>query len=123
VLSRLVPSGIQRQGDEFVRNCIFFEMHHDKETPNDEIKQMIELCDKNLKINRLVELVDRFTLEKNAKILIYAKDKERCLNLNFELKRHLDLNVLDFRKDEQRKYLLLILCDIKVPEFNIFFSY
>ncbi len=98
-------------------------MHHDKETPNDEIKQMIELCDKNLKINRLVELVDRFTLEKNAKILIYAKDKERCLNLNFELKRHLDLNVLDFRKDEQRKYLLLILCDIKVPEFNIFFSY
>ena len=52
VFSRLVPSGIQRQGDEFVKNCIFFEMHHDKESANDEIKQIIELIDKNLKISR-----------------------------------------------------------------------
>lgn len=52
VFSRLVPSGIQRQGDEFVTNCIFVEMHHDKESANDEIKQIVELCDKNLKANR-----------------------------------------------------------------------
>ena len=52
VFSRLVPSGIQRQGDEFVRNCIFFEMHHDKESANDEIKQIVELCDKYLKASR-----------------------------------------------------------------------
>ena len=47
-----MPSGIQRQGDEFVKNCIFFEMHHDKECANDEIKQIIELIDKNLKMSR-----------------------------------------------------------------------
>ncbi len=52
VFSRLVPSGIQRQGDEFVRNCIFFEMHHDKESVGDEVKQIIEIIDKNLKISR-----------------------------------------------------------------------
>lgn len=52
VFSRLVPSGIQRQGDEFVKNCIFFEMHHDKESANDEIKQIVELCDKYMKSSR-----------------------------------------------------------------------
>ena len=52
VFSRLVPSGIQRQGDEFVTNCIFVEMHHDKESANDEIKQVVELCDKSLKACR-----------------------------------------------------------------------
>jgi hypothetical protein len=100
VFSRLVPSGIQRQGDEFVNNCIFFEMHHDKESANDEIKQIIELCDKHLKAISLVELVDKLTSEKDCKILIYAKDKEKCLQLNQELKRHLDLEVFDFRKEE-----------------------
>jgi hypothetical protein len=44
--------------------------------------------------------VDKLTSEKDCKILIYAKDKEKCLNLNFELKRHLDIDVLDFRKEE-----------------------
>ena len=44
--------GIQRQGDEFVKNCIFFEMHHDKESANDEIKQIVELCDKHTKSSR-----------------------------------------------------------------------
>lgn len=102
VFSRLVPSGIQRQGDEFVKNCVFFEMHYDKESPNDEIKQIIELCDKHMKVIRTVELVDKLTSEKDCKILIYAKDKEKCLNLNFELKRHLDIEVFDFRKEEQR---------------------
>lgn len=100
VFSRLVPSGIQRQGDEFVTNCIFVEMHHDKESANDEIKQIVELCDKNLKANRLVEIVDQLNTEKDCKILIYAKDKEKCLNLNYELKRHLDLEIIDFRKEE-----------------------
>lgn len=95
-----MPSGIQRQGDEFVKNCIFFEMHHDKESADDEIKQIVELCDKHLKSSRLVELVDRLTAEKDAKILIYAKDKEKCLNLNYELKRHLDMDVMDFRKED-----------------------
>jgi superfamily II DNA/RNA helicase len=52
VFSRLVPSGIQRQGDEFVKNCIFVEMHHDKVQEHDEIKQIVELCDKNLKSSR-----------------------------------------------------------------------
>ena len=52
VFSRLVPSGIQRQGDEFVRNCIFVEIHHDKVQEHDEIKQIVELCDKNLKSSR-----------------------------------------------------------------------
>ena len=52
VFSKLVPSGIQRQGDEFVKNCIFFEMHHDKESANDEIKQVVEICDKYLKPSR-----------------------------------------------------------------------
>lgn len=51
---------------------------------------------------RLVDLVDKLTAEKDCKILIYAKDKEKCLNLNFELKRQLDLEVLDFRKEENR---------------------
>ena len=40
--------------------------------------------------------------------MIYAKDKEKCLNLNYELKRQLDLEVLDFRKEEHRKYNLEI---------------
>ncbi|RNA44223.1 ATP-dependent RNA helicase dbp2-like [Brachionus plicatilis] len=97
VFSRLVPSGIQRQGDEFVKNCIFFEMHHDKESADDEIKQIVELCDKYLKA---IDLVDKLTTDRDCKILIYAKDKEKCLNLNFELKRQLDLEVLDFRKEE-----------------------
>lgn len=52
VFSRLVPSGIQRQGDEFVKNSIFLEMHHDKESADDEIKQIVELCDKHLKASR-----------------------------------------------------------------------
>ena len=52
VFSRLVPSGIQRQGDEFVTNCVFVEMHHDKESANDEIRQVVELCDKSLKASR-----------------------------------------------------------------------
>ena len=50
-----------------------------------------------------MELVDRLTAEKDSKILIYAKDKEKCLNLNFELKRQLDLEILDFRKEEHCK--------------------
>lgn len=50
--------------------------------------------------NRLVEIVDKLTLDRDAKILIYAKDKEKCLTLNQELKRHLDLEAIDFRKDE-----------------------
>lgn len=106
VFSRLVPSGIQRQGDEFVKNCIFFEMHHDRESPNDEVKQIIELIDKNLKISRLIELVDRLTRDNDCKILIYAKDKEKCLTINQELKRHLDLDVLDFRRDEFRMFFI-----------------
>lgn len=100
VFSRLVPSGIQRQGDEFVNNSIFVEMHHDKESANDEIKQIVELCDKNLKASRLVEIVNELNKEKEAKILIYSKDKEKCLNLNYELKRHLDIEIVDFRKEE-----------------------
>jgi hypothetical protein len=48
----------------------------------------------------LVEIVDKLTAKSDAKILIYAKDKEKCLNLNYELKRQLDLDVLDFRKEE-----------------------
>lgn len=100
VFSRLVPSGIQRQGDEFVTNCIFVEMHHDKESANDEIKQVVELCDKNLKASRLVEIVNQLNAEKDSKILIYSKDKEKCLNLNYELKRHLDIEIIDFRKEE-----------------------
>ena len=52
----------------------------------------------------LVELVDSLTRNNDCKILIYAKDKEKCLNLNFELKRQLDLDVLDFRKEEHRKH-------------------
>jgi len=55
VFSRLVPSGIQRQGDEFVKNCIFVEMHHDKVQEHDEIKQIVELCDKYLKPSRYVD--------------------------------------------------------------------
>ena len=100
VFSRLVPSGIQRQGDEFVTNCIFIEMHHDKESANDEIKQIVELCDKNLKASRLVEIVNQLNVTKDSKILIYSKDKEKCLNLNYELKRHLDIEIIDFRKEE-----------------------
>ena len=57
VFSRLVPSGIQRQGDEFVKNCIFFEMHHDKESANDEIKQIVELCDKHMKGSRYIRSI------------------------------------------------------------------
>jgi hypothetical protein len=66
---------------------------------------------KNYKIDllkfvfRLVQLVDKLTAEKDCKILIYAKDKEKCLNLNYELRRQLDLEVLDFRKEEHRKRL------------------
>ena len=48
---------------------------------------------------RLVEIVDSLTKTKDCKILIYAKDKEKCLNLNYELKRHLDIEILDFKKD------------------------
>ena len=59
VFSRLVPSGIQRQGDEFVKNCIFFEMHHDKESANDEIKQIVELCDKHMKASRFAEIREK----------------------------------------------------------------
>ncbi len=44
--------GIQRQGDEFVKNCIFVEIHHDKESAHDEIKQIVELCDKYMKPSR-----------------------------------------------------------------------
>ena len=51
-----------------------------------------------------MEIVDKLTERKDAKILIYAKDKERCLNLNYELKRQLDLDVLDFRKEEHRTF-------------------
>lgn len=49
---------------------------------------------------RLVELVDQLTAEKDCKILIYAKDKEKCLNLNFELKRHLNIEIFDFRRED-----------------------
>lgn len=67
---------------------------------------------------RLVEIVDNLTAEKDAKILIYAKDKEKCLNLNFELKRQLDLEVLDFRKEEHCKYLM----ELFMFDLNIIFS-
>ena len=71
----------------------------------------------------MVQLVDKLTEEKDCKILIYAKDKEKCLNLNYELKRQLDLEVLDFRKEEHRKmnFLLSYFKGIKinfVPEKN-----
>jgi hypothetical protein len=59
---------------------------------------------------RLVELVDSLTKEKDCKILIYAKDKEKCINLNYELKRQLDLEILDFRKEETCRYKLLFIC-------------
>lgn len=48
--------------------------------------------------------MDNLTAEKDCKILIYAKDKEKCMNLNFEIKRHLDLDVLDFRQEDGLKY-------------------
>ncbi len=56
--------------------------------------------------NRLVEIVDKLTCERDCKILIYAKDKEKCLTINQELKRYLDLDPLDFRKDEHSKLLI-----------------
>jgi len=46
----------------------------------------------------------------DCKILIYAKDKEKCINLNYELKRQLDLEILDFRKEETCRYKLLFIC-------------
>ena len=51
-VNNTVNKGIQRQGDEFVKNCIFVEIHHDKESAHDEIKQIVELCDKYMKPSR-----------------------------------------------------------------------
>ncbi len=53
-----------------------------------------------LTILRLVEIVNQLNAEKDCKILIYAKDKEKCINLNYELKRQLDIDIIDFRKEE-----------------------
>ncbi len=51
-------------------------------------------------ILRLVEIVNQLNAEKDCKILVYAKDKEKCINLNYELKRQLDIDIIDFRKEE-----------------------
>lgn len=68
---------------------------------------------------RLVELVDKLTAEKDCKILIYAKDKEKCLNLNYELKRHLDLEVLDFRKEEHCNIIISKFYSLTKILFNV----
>ena len=51
--------------------------------------------------------MNQLSTEKDCKILIYAKDKEKCLNLNYELKRHLDIEIIDFRKEEHCKLKFL----------------
>ena len=61
---------------------------------------------------RLVEIINSLTIDNDCKILIYSKDKEKCLNLNYELKRHLDIEILDFRKEEHRKYMLLFILEL-----------
>ena len=58
--------------------------------------------------------MDRLTVEKDCKILIYAKDKEKCLNLNYELKRQLDLEVLDFRREEHRMKIIIFIFKMKI---------
>ncbi len=68
-----------------------------------------------LTILRLVEIVNQLNAEKDCKILVYAKDKEKCINLNYELKRQLDIDIIDFRKEEHCNNLFLPLNNYSRP--------